>query len=244
MARSVRIAALAALMALVASGQVVAGPKKAPTPDVPAQTSVPAGMSSDSYDELFTRYLEAARTTQPGTGPNIGWMSGLGADLRARQVNDLVTINVVESIVGSGSADSTLDKKGGAQAGVTQLFGVQSKLPSFIDPTNLVGAASNTSFKGSGATNRALTLTATMTARVTEVLPNGDLVLEGARELDINGDRQMVVLTGVVRPSSLSKDNSVPSTAIGQLRIRYFGNGLIKDNLRPGILIRILNKIF
>jgi len=154
------------------------------------------------------------------------------------------TINVVENIVGSGSADSALDKKGAGQAAVTQLFGVQSKLPSFIDPTNLVGAASSTTFKGSGSTNRALTLTATMTARVTEVLPNGDLVLEGARELDINGDRQVVVLTGVVRPSSLSKDNSVPSTAIGQLRIRYFGNGLIKDNLRPGILIRILNKLF
>ena len=243
MARSFQIAALAALMAVSAAAPVAAGPKKPVAAD-PAQVNVPAGMSSDSYDELFTKYLQAARTSQPGPGPNIGWMSGLGADLRARNVNDLVTINVVENIVGSGSADSVLDKKGGAQAGVTQLFGVQSKLPSFIDPTNLVGAASNTSFKGSGTTNRALTLTATMTARVTEVLPNGDLVLEGARELDINGDRQIVVLTGVVRPSSLTKDNSVPSTAIGQLRIRYFGNGLIKDNLRPGILIRILNKIF
>ena len=244
MARRFQIAALAALMALSAAGRAVAGPKKPSPGDAAAQANAPAGMSTDSYDELFMKYLQAARTTQPGAGPNIGWMSGLGADLRARQVNDLVTINVVENIVGSGSADSALDKKGGAQAGVTQLFGVQSKLPSFIDPTNLVGAASTTTFKGSGATNRALTLTATMTARVTEVLPNGDLVLEGARELDINGDRQMVVLTGVVRPSSLSKDNSVPSTAIGQLRIRYFGNGLIKDNLRPGFLIRILNKIF
>jgi len=83
-----------------------------------------------------------------------------------------------------------------------------------------------------------------MTARVAEVLPNGDLVLEGAREIEINGDRQIVVLTGVVKPNSLSQNNIVPSTLIGQLRIRYFGRGLIKDNLRPGILIRILNKIF
>ncbi len=244
MDRKFQIAAFAALLTVSAAARVAAGPKKQTPADAAAQANMPAGMSSDSYDELFTKYLQAARTSQTGPGPNIGWMSGLGADLRARNVNDLVTINVVENIVGSGSADSALDKKGGAQAGVSQLFGVQSKLPSFIDPTNLVGAASNTTFKGSGTTNRALTLTATMTARVTEVLPNGDLVLEGARELDINGDRQIVVLTGVVRPSSLTKDNSVPSTAIGQLRIRYFGNGLIKDNLRPGILIRILNKIF
>jgi flagellar L-ring protein precursor FlgH len=232
-------------LAIVATAsQVVAGPKKPATAESTPQAGAPAGPASDNYDELFLRYLQAARTTKPAGGPNIGWMSGLGADLRARQVNDIVTINVVESIVGTGSADSALDKKGSGTAAVTKLFGVEKKLPAFVDPTNLVGAASTTSFKGGGTTNRALTLTATMTARVTEVLPNGDLVLEGARELDINGDRQIVVLSGVVRPNSVSKDNSVPSTAIGQLRIRYFGKGLIKDNLRPGILIRILNKVF
>ena len=83
-----------------------------------------------------------------------------------------------------------------------------------------------------------------MTARVSEVLPNGDLVLEGVRELDINGDRQIVVLTGVVRPTDIGPGNVVPSTAVGQMRIRYFGRGLIKDNLTPGWLIRIFNKVF
>ena len=83
-----------------------------------------------------------------------------------------------------------------------------------------------------------------MTARVVEVLPNGDLVLEGARELDINGDRQIVVLTGVIRPADVSRTNVVLSTSIGQLSIRYFGRGLIKDNLKPGWLVRVLNKIF
>ncbi len=83
-----------------------------------------------------------------------------------------------------------------------------------------------------------------MTARVAEVLPNGDLVLEGVREIDINGDRQMVVLTGVVRPDDIAPNNMVLSTQVGQLSIRYFGHGLIKDNLKPGWLIRFLNKIF
>jgi flagellar L-ring protein precursor FlgH len=83
-----------------------------------------------------------------------------------------------------------------------------------------------------------------MTARVVEVLPNGDLVLEGAREIDINGDRQIVVLTGVVRPTDINKNNVVLSTQVGQLSIRYFGRGLIKDNLKPGWLVRVLNKIF
>lgn len=204
----------------------------------------PAAVVSDNYEELFVRYLEAARSTVPTNGPRIDWMTGLGADFRARAVNDLVTVQVIESIVGTGSADSNLDKKSSGTASVTNLFGLESKFPSWLDPTNLANTTSDTKFKGSGTTTRASTLTAMMTARVTEVLPNGDLVLEGAREIDINGDRQIVVLTGVVKPNSLSKNNVVPSTLIGQLRIRYFGRGLIKDNLRPGLLIRILNKIF
>jgi flagellar L-ring protein precursor FlgH len=83
-----------------------------------------------------------------------------------------------------------------------------------------------------------------MTARVAEVLPSGDLVVEGVREVDINGDRQILVLTGVVRVADIDPSNIVESSSIGQLRIRYFGQGLIKDNLKPGWLIRVLNKVF
>jgi flagellar L-ring protein precursor FlgH len=83
-----------------------------------------------------------------------------------------------------------------------------------------------------------------MTARVTEVLPNGDLVVEGVREVDINGDRSLVVLSGVVRAVDSLPGNVVPSSRVGQLRIRALSQGLIKDSLKPGWLIRILNKIF
>lgn len=231
----------AALAMLTIATIVEAGPKKKKDQVDP---SAPAAVVSDNYEELFVRYLQSARSTAPTSGPRIDWMTGLAADFRARAVNDLVTVQVIESIVGTGTADSNLDKKSSGTASVTNLFGLESKYPSWLDPTNLMNTTSDTAFKGSGTTTRASTLTAMMTARVTEVLPNGDLVLEGAREIDINGDRQIVVLTGVVKPNSLSKNNVVPSTLIGQLRIRYFGRGLIKDNLRPGLLIRILNKIF
>jgi len=207
----------------------------------------PAGPPpSDSYDVLYARYLESARRTPPApaNGPSIDWISSLGLDRRARSVNDLVTIRVVENIEGAGAADSALDKTSKAAAGVTQMFGAEKALPSAVDPTNLVGASSGTQFKGSGATSRSGTLSATITARVMEVLPNGDLVLEGAREIEINGDRQMVVLTGVARPRDVSDQNVVLSPSIGQLRIRYFGRGLMKDNLKPGWLIRVINKVF
>jgi flagellar L-ring protein precursor FlgH len=200
---------------------------------------------SDVYDVLYARYLESARRTPPApaSGPSIDWMSNLGLDRRARALNDLITIRVVENIEGAGAADAALDKNSSASAGVGSLFGATKKLGA-IDPGNLVGASSDSKFKGSGATSRSGTLSATITARVMEVLPNGDLVLEGAREIEINGDRQMVVLTGVARPSDVSDQNVVLSPSIGQLRIRYFGRGLMKDNLKPGWLIRILNKVF
>jgi flagellar L-ring protein precursor FlgH len=201
---------------------------------------------SDSYDELFARYLREAHASKPvATDQQVwGWMNGLALDRRARNVNDLVTIRVVESITGTGVADSSLSKGSDASASVSHLFGIENKLPGWLDPTALAATTSKTDFKGKGSTTRTGGLTAVITARVSDVLPSGDLVVEGVREIEINGDRQMVVLTGVVRPVDIGKDNVVLSPSIGQLRIRYFGRGLIKDNLQPGWLVRVLNKIF
>ena len=167
------------------------------------------------------------------------------SDRRARQVNDLVTVRVDRKHLRNRHAPiRRLSKKSGASAAVPSLFGVEGKLPSFIDPTNLASVSGDSSFKGKGTTTRAGELTAVMTARVAEVLPNGDLVIEGIREIEINGDRQIVVLTGIARAQDIGPGNVVLSPSIGQMRIRYFGKGLMKDSLSPGWLIRVLNKIF
>jgi len=205
--------------------------KKAPAP-------------ADNYGVLFARYLQSARDIRSREGRRIDWMVGLATDPRARALDDLVTVRVIENITASGTSDAAINKKSSATAGVPNLFGLEKALPSQIAPGSLANAGTGTDFKGGGSTNRAGQLTATMTARVAEVLPNGDLVLEGVREIEINGDRQIVVLTGVVRPSDIMRDNSVYSTQVGQLSIKYFGRGLMKDSLKPGWLLRVLNKIF
>ncbi len=200
---------------------------------------------ADAYDALFAQYLKEARTAPaPDSREAWTWLNGLVLDRRARRVNDLITIRVIESITASGTADSALSKNSSASNSILGLFGLEKKLPSFIDPTALAGLKSDSQFKGRGATTRAGELTAVMTARVSEVLPNGDLVIEGAREIEINGDRQIVVLSGVARATDIDTQNIIPSTSIGQLRIRYFGRGLMKDNLSPGFLLRVLNKVF
>lgn len=208
-----------------------------------AQRPAPA---SDNYDELYARYLSAARTTAAGaaTPATPNWVADLFRDPRALRTNDLVTVQVMESISAVGSADSVLTKESNAGISIPSLFGLERRTGGAFDPSNLATSAMSTDFTGKGATARSGEIVATMTARVSEMLPNGDLVLEGVREIDINGDRQVVVLTGVVRPVDIGPNNVVLSPAIGQLRIRYFGRGLIKDNLRPGWLVRVLNKIF
>jgi flagellar L-ring protein precursor FlgH len=199
----------------------------------------------DNYDEMLQQFLDEARTSaQSGATSNSMWMAGLSSDLRARRVNDLITIRVVENVSGLGSADANLDKKSNGTIGVGSFFGLETKLPNSVNPDNLVTASANTTFQGGGSTSRSGSLTAVLSARVKEVLPNGDLLVQGVREIDINGDRQMLVLTGIVRTADINTANVVPSTAISQMRIRYFGRGLIKDNLEPGWLIKILNKIF
>ena len=200
---------------------------------------------SDNYDVLYARFLAAARALPvTTTAPDTTWITGLLPDLRARHVNDLVTIRVVETISAVGSADASLDKDGSGAASLTRMFGLESKYPRWMDPTSLASIGTNTSFSGSGSTTRSGELTAMMTARVVEVLPNGDLALEGVREVDINGDIQILVLTGVVRTADIGPGNMIPSTAVGQMRVRYFGRGLMKDNLKPGWIVRVLNKIF
>lgn len=221
-----------AIMLLVAP---LAYGQPAPRPD--------AAATSDNYDQLYTRFLQQARALpQTATQQDSQWMTGLFGDLRARRINDLVTVRVLESVAAAGSADSNLDKNSKASASIPTLFGLESKLPG--NPASLASLGSNTSFKGGGSTTRSGDLSAVITARVAEVLPNGDLVLEGVREIDINGDRQIIVLTGIVRAADVGPGNVVHSTAIGQMRIRYFGRGLIKDNLKPGWLVRVLNKVF
>ena len=208
----------------------------------PAQRAQKVEPSPDSQDQALAAYLSAARQATP-VDPN-AWMNGLAMDLRARKVNDIVTVRVLESISASGSADSSTAKTTTTGVGISSLFGLQNKLPAGLGLGDLASSQSDTGFAGSGTTARASVLTATISARVAEVLPNGDLLVEGVREIEINGDRQVVVLTGVARVADVGPGNVVMSTALGQLRISYFGRGLTKGSLTPGWLVRMLNKVF
>jgi len=193
-----------------------------------------ATVTTRKYEDLYERYLASARRTQ--ARPQL-WMADLASDPKARRLNDLVTVSVIENLSATGSADSNVDKSSSADVVIPG-----TKIADQL--ARLFPYSSETAHKGSGATTRSTQLSATVTARVVEVLPNGDLVIEGVREVDINGDRSLVILTGVVRQFDVQSGNVVSSARIGQLQIRSLSQGLIKDSLTPGWLIRALNKVF
>jgi len=83
-----------------------------------------------------------------------------------------------------------------------------------------------------------------MTAKVVEVLPNGNLVIEGRQTIVINGEEQVIVVSGIVRPQDIEPDNTVLSTYIADATIVYNGTGPIGDAQEPGLLTRLLNWLF
>ena len=107
---------------------------------------------------------------------------------------------------------------------------------------NLVTANSDVQFKGDGSTNRSGSVDALLSARVKEVLPNGDMVIEGAKEIKVNNERQMLRLFGVVRAKDVGPGNVVLSTAIANMFVQIDGKGVLSDNIKRGWLLGILSK--
>jgi flagellar L-ring protein precursor FlgH len=107
-----------------------------------------------------------------------------------------------------------------------------------------IEASAKNKFGGKGATSRADTLTGTLSAMVLEVLPNGDLRIEGHREVTVNSERQRMVLSGHVRRVDVDTKNTVLSSAIANAKIEYSGLGVVDDVQRPGWFTRILDWIY
>jgi flagellar L-ring protein FlgH len=207
---------------------------------VTASASDKSKKPSADAQAAYERYLELAKASPAATTTAAGprWIDSLLGDVRAHAVNDLLTVDVVESVNATGTADASVSKGSKGSASVANIFGFEPSTSTFLDTT------SATQFKGGGSTTRSGAITTNLTVRVAQVMPNGNLVLEGAREVQINGDRQLFVLTGIVRPVDIAPNNVVLSTAIAQLKVQYVGNGLLRDSLSPGWLIRIFNKVF
>jgi flagellar L-ring protein precursor FlgH len=211
-----------------------------------SSTLAPSGSKAEAKGMSDTVPVNAY---QNGSGAGLFRQEGYRGffqDLRAHNVGDLVTINIVETSQASKQAATKTARTSSIDAGITNLLGYEKELhmPKAFDNTSMFKASMANNFDGSGATSRDESMTASITAMVTRVLPNGNLFIEGTRRIRVNNETQHIILSGVVRPSDISPDNTVLSSYIADAKIDYTGNGPVSDKQRPGWLARILDLVW
>jgi len=165
-----------------------------------------------------------------------GQLTSLFSDQRARYVGDILTVKITEISQASESATTDTTRKSQTLAQVPNFFGLENHGTGPIkNMANLINSNTpNNDFSGAGATTRTGSLSATITVRVMEVLPNGNLVIEGKREIYVNNEKKEILLQGVVRPRDIAFDNSVLSTQVADAKVMYTGIGVVAEKQRPG----------
>ncbi|HUA20073.1 MAG TPA: flagellar basal body L-ring protein FlgH [Bryobacteraceae bacterium] len=189
----------------------------------------------DSYKD----YKASIATRSPGSlwSPNAAF-ANLGMDLKASRVDDLVTIVVNETFSAVATGDVKTQRQSTAQSAITAAGGVTRAAGPLA---NLLNSNTQTQLQGTGSTSRGAVLTANMSARVTQVLPNGYLVIEGTKRVQVSSENQVVTVRGVIRPVDLDPTNSIASNRIAQMEIQVNGKGVIGDSIhRPNFLYRLL----
>jgi flagellar L-ring protein precursor FlgH len=160
---------------------------------------------------------------------------GLFQDVVARGTGDIVTVLVVESAAATGQVTTETKREESMEGGPgTDAF-------DFISGWGISGKSDQ---KGQGTAGRKANLVAKIPARVVEVLPDGTLRLEGSREVEVNGEREILSLTGLVRPMDIGPENTVLSSVIADARIQYHGRGPITNGQRISRFMRLVNWIF
>ncbi len=184
-------------------------------------------------------------------------MNGMFIDTKARNVGDIVTVEIDESAKASNEANTETGRTSSLEAGIEKLFGLEdwwqnqilpkinNDLPR-IDPFGNPSVKGNlkSNFSGDGATTRSGTLSAFITCKVVEVMLNGNLKIVGTREVMVNNENQLIVLSGTIRPRDITDENVIRSTFISNAKIAYSGSGIVDDRQRPGWLANLLNNVW
>ncbi len=174
----------------------------------------------------------------PGHAQQFGARSSLYSDVKAHQVGDIVTILIYEDARGSNQSGSEIRKENrlGFSTG-------GDGAASFI-PLSGMSTQNNVEFLGEGETDRKGQLRGKLTARIVSVDNNGNYAIEGTREIEINNEKQVMKLTGTVRPVDVMQDNTIFSYYISDAKISYKGKGLTSASQKPGWITRFFNWLF
>ena len=204
--------------------------------------------SSVAPPTSLQQFLQRVEGQSPASAMSLGslWplegsqLTDLATDYKARHLNDLVVIRIVEQTLAQASGDVAAQRSFSSNSAITGLAGQTNTAP--VNPLYALNSGSN--LKGTGSANSQSLLQARLSGRVVAVLPNGYLVVEAERQVSFNQQAQTIVLRGVLRPGDIAADNSVPSTSLSDLELEMKGKGVITDAVRqPNLFMRLLMKI-
>lgn len=183
--------------------------------------------------------------------PNSLWRTGSRAffkDLRANQIGDIVTVVIAVDDQADLENETARARAATEDAGLGALLGYQASLnrllPQAVDPANLLNVNSNTSNNGNGTIARDEQITLRVAAVISQVLPNGNLVLHGRQEIRVNYEVREIQVTGVIRPQDITNENQIPHEQIAELRVSYGGRGQLSDLQQPRYGNQLIDIIF
>jgi flagellar L-ring protein precursor FlgH len=224
-AKALTTIVIAAVLALTGCGTVdrikSIGQTPPLSPIVPPQTQVVMPMPP-----VETRPPAAASLWQPGS-------RSFFRDPRASKIGDILTVNIEIGDEAKIANSTTNTSAATENSNLTQFLGLESQLshvlPEQVDPTNLSNLGSTSTHTGSGSVDRSEDIKLVIAAVVTQVLPNGNLVIQGHQEVRVNAEVRELTISGVVRPEDIASDNTILHTQIAEARISYGGHGQITD---------------
>lgn len=207
------------------------------------QARAKVNVAEASLDAYLARVRAENSAVQAAPGSiwvDSGRLTRMMADVRAMRPHDLISVIVDENLAASTDGTVKNSRASNASSQVSSLFGV-------LHPSNALqnlvnqNSAAGLNAQGTSATNSSLSTV--LGGHVIEVLPNGMLVIEAARQVEFSQQTQTIVLHGVVRPEDISQQNQVLSTAISSLELEVRGKGIITDYThRPNVLVRLLQR--
>jgi flagellar L-ring protein precursor FlgH len=230
---------------LLASSRLAAQAPIAPTPLKAASTARSLSSASDpaaaSLDSYLTRVRLDNKAVQASSGAiwtDAGRLTRMSTDVRAMRPHDLISVVVSESLAASTDGTVKNSRASNASSAITSLFGA---LHAGNALQNLVNQTSSSGLNAQGTSATSSSLTTTFGGQVVDVLPNGMLVIEAARQVEFSQQTQTIVLRGLVRPEDISQQNQVLSTAISSMELQVRGKGIVNDYThRQNPLVRFI----
>jgi flagellar L-ring protein precursor FlgH len=158
-------------------------------------------------------------------------------DPLARRVGDLIMVQIVESTFADNKVNTDSKRDNNINNSISSFFSL---------PVSNVGvnATSASELKADGTTQRNGTISAVISARVVRLMPSGNMVISGKKQTRVNDESQYIILSGTIRPEDISPINTIPSNNIADLKLDFYGSGVLGDQQSKGFINRIIDKIW